>query len=312
MNTLGHFWTLWPHLRDRVRPLEAPPSRGWSTRLRDRERTITLRGRWREEPSTVCVLVVHGLGGGYDRPYCVRAARAIAAHGWSCLRLALRGADGSGEDFYHAGLTDDIKAAVKSAALAPYDRIVVIGYSLGGHVALRYACDRPDPRVRAVAAICSPLDLDRGARFLDEHAGKVYRRHMLKGLREHYATVAARGNAPVPLSELSHVDSIREWDRLTVCPRFGFGSAEEYYATQSVAPRLRLLHLPALLAVSRHDPVVAIADIETSVADANPLLEVRRLGAGGHVAFPPGLDLGEDAPGGIERQILRWMERRLR
>lgn len=312
MNLSGHFWTAWPRLRDRVFPLAEPPSRGWTTRLREGERTVILRGRWREEPSTVAVIVVHGLGGGYDRPYCIRAARAVAAHGWSCLRLALRGADGSGEDFYHAGLTADLGAAVESAALAAYERIVIVGYSLGGHVALRYAAERPDPRVRAVAAICAPLDLDRGARFLDEHANRLYLRHLLNGLREHYAAVDARGRAPVALAGLEHVSSIREWDRLTICPRFGFASAEEYYSTQSVAPRLRQLHVPSLLAVSRHDPMVALADIEASLDQANPLLEVRRLGTGGHVGFPPHLDLGEDAPGGMERQVLRWLERKLR
>lgn len=312
MNLTGHFWTAWPRVRDRILPLKAPPSREWTTRIREGNRTITLRGRWREEPSTVCVIVVHGLGGGYDRPYCIRAARAVAAHGWSCLRLALRGADHSGEDYYHAGLTADLQAAIDSPALAPYDRIVIIGYSLGGHIALRYGCDNPDERVRAVSAICAPLDLDRGARYLDEHAGPLYRRHMLNGLREHYAAVEARGHAPVPLAELEHVDSIREWDRLTICPRWGFASAEEYYATQSVAPRLRQLHVPSLLAVSRHDPILALSDIEASVSQANALLEVRRLRSGGHVGFPPGLDLGEDAPGGLERQVLRWLERRIR
>lgn len=312
MNPSGHFWTLWPQVRDRVFPLKAPPSREWTTRVREDDRVVTLRGRLREEPSTVCVIVVHGLGGSYDRPYCIRAARAVAAHGWSGLRLALRGADLSGEDYYHAGLTADLHAAIDSPALASYERIVIVGYSLGGHVALRYACSRPDDRVRAVAAICSPLDLDRGARHLDEHAGRFYRRHILDGLRRHYAAVDARGRAPVPLRELEHVDSLREWDRLTICPRWGFSSAEEYYATQSVAPRLRQLHVPSLLAVSRHDPMVTLADVEASVTDANPLLEVRRLGTGGHVGFPPGLDLGEDAPGGLERQVLRWLERKLR
>ena len=58
--------------------------------------------------------------------------------------------------------------------------------------------------------------------------------------------------------------------------------------------------------------MIAIGDIEASLSEANPLLEVRRLSAGGHVGFPPRLDLGEDAPGGMERQVLRWLERKLR
>lgn len=308
----GHFWTLWPTLRTHLAPLSAPPSLRWRAAVETETGRVHLSGLWREEPCTVAVVVVHGLGGSFDRPYCVRAARAVQEHGWSCLRLALRGADRNGEDFYHAGLIEDLHAAIQSPALRAYERIVVLGYSLGGHVALRYACAGPDPRVRAVAAVCAPLDLDRAARHLDEHTWPVYRRHLLRGLLEMYREIAAVRTVPTPPRVLEAVETIREWDRLTVCPRFGFESPEHYYATQSVAPRLRHLHVPALLVVSRQDPMLALEDIEASLGEANPLLEVRRVGAGGHVGFPTGIDLGEDAPRGLERQVLRWMERRLR
>ena len=189
---------------------------------------------------------------------------------------------------------------------------MLLGYSLGGHVALRYACEQPDPRLRAVVTVCAPLDLDRSARNIDERAWPVYRRHLVSGLLEMYRSVAAVREVPTPLDRLEAVDTIREWDRLTVCPRFGFESPEHYYATQSVAPRLRHLHVPALLVVSRQDPMLSIDDLEASLGAANPLLEVRRVSGGGHVSFPAGLDLGEDAPRGLERQVLRWTERRLR
>lgn len=310
-NASGHLWTLWPTVRQKVRPLTAPASTPWSTRLRSDRGMLEISGRWREEPCTVAVVVVHGLGGGVERPYCVRAARAIADHGFSCLRLALRGADHRGQDFYHAGLTEDLDAAVRSPQLRGYERIVVLGYSLGGHVALRYACERPDPRVRSVIAVCSPLDLDRGARHLDTVAPSPYRRHVLGALRQLYAEVAARSTVPTAPERLAHVDSIREWDALTVCPRYGFADPETYYSTQSVSPRLRHLHVPALLVVSRNDPMLSVADVEASLGEANALLDVRRAG-GGHVGFSPRLDLGEDAPLGLERQVLRWAERKLR
>ena len=309
---MGHAWTLWPHLRGRVAPYSAPPAQLWRGWVGADQSRVQLSGLWREQPCTVAVIVVHGLGGGYDRPYCARAARAIESHGWSCMRLALRGADGSGEDFYHAGLVEDLDAVIRSPALQAYERIVVLGYSVGGHLALRYACERPDPRVRAVAAVCAPLDLDRGARHIDERTWPIYRRYLLSGLLQLYRSVAAVRDVPTDPVELESVESIREWDRLTVCPRFGFDSPEHYYATQSVAPHLRHLHVPALLVVSRQDPMLAIDDIEASLGEANPLLAVRRVSTGGHVSFPGGLDLGEDAPRGLERQVLRWMERRLR
>ena len=308
----GHFWTLWPDLRDRLRPVRAPEARLWRTHVKDERGLVALSGLWREEPCTVAVIVIHGLGGNPRRPYARRAARAIAAHGWSCLRLGLRGSDLQTADFYHAGLVDDLEAAIASPALRPYERIVVLGYSLGGHLALRYACLRPDPRVRAVTAVCSPLDLQRAARTLDEKVWPPYRRHILRSLRMMYRKIAALGPVPTDPDALDEIDTIRQWDAHTVCPRFGFSSPDEYYRTQSVAPRLRHLHVPALLVVSRNDPMLAIDDIDTSLTEANPLLEVRRVSAGGHVGFPPRVDLGEDAPLGLERQILRWAERRLR
>ena len=163
--------------------------------------------------------------------------------------------------------------------------------------------------MKAVAAICTPLDLDRAADHLDHRAWTVYRKHLLEGLLAMYREVAAKRPVPTPPEELVGVDSVRTWDSLTVCPRWGFGSPEEYYATQSVSSVLRYLHVPSLLVVSRQD---SIADVEASIGNANPLLEVRRVGNGGHVGFPAGLDLGEDAPRGLERQVLRWLERRLR
>ena len=308
----GHAWTVWPTIRQKVVPYSGPDTVPWSAPARSDVGEIRLSGRWRAEPCTVAVIVLHGLGGNPDRPYCLRAAQAVQGHGWSCLRLAMRGADGRARDFYHAGLTSDLDAALASPVFDDYERIVLLGYSLGGHVALRYACDRPDPRVKAVAAICSPLDLDRAAHHLDHRTWTPYRRHLLRGLLTMYSEIAAKRPVPTPPEELLGIDSVREWDALTVCPRWGFGSPEEYYLTQSVAPVLRYLHVPSLLVVSRQDPMLSMTDVEASIDGANPLLEVRRVGAGGHVGFPAGLDLGEDAPRGLERQVLRWMERRLR
>src|SRR5262245_30035119 len=181
-----------------MRPRLAPPAEPWSVVAADPQLgSVRLRGLLRERPgSDTCVLVVHGLGGTTATHYCVQAAQAVEAAGFSCLRLALRGADRDGEDFYHAGIAADLEAAVASPALRRYQRLLLIGYSLGGHVALRYALAPNDPRVRAVAAICAPLDLELGARHIDAPAAFIYRRHVLSGLNAVYAAVAR--NRPVP------------------------------------------------------------------------------------------------------------------
>ncbi len=180
----GHVWTVLPHLRHRWRHGDAPADRPWSTTVVDpRLGPVRLTGALREKPGADTVaLVVHGLGGNADAGYCLDAADAISREGWACLRINMRGADGLGQDLYHAALASDLAAAIDSPALASFRRVVVIGFSLGGHLALRYALS-PDPRVHSVAAICSPLDLADSAVAFDRRRSAPYRLHVLRELK---------------------------------------------------------------------------------------------------------------------------------
>jgi predicted alpha/beta-fold hydrolase len=290
-NAAAHAWTIVPNVLPAL-GLTAPHAEPWSTTLSDSYAgTLTLHGELRKESgmhARRCIVVVHGLGGSFDRHYCIRAAAAAQRAGYSCLRFSLRGADRRGEDFYHAGLAADITAAVASPALAEFDHIYVIGYSLGGHVTLRYALQGVDPRVRAVAAICAPLDLDLSALHIDGPRSFVYRRHVLQGLKEIYRAVAKHGHVlvPTPVAEVDRTQRIRDWDALTVVPRYGFRDVTDYYASMSVGPRLSELKLPSLLVQSSVDPMVPPWTYERHLATASAQLEVMRVRSGGHVAFP--------------------------
>src|SRR5690606_37383931 len=105
----GHLWTLGPHVLGTLRPERVPRDEPWDTTLVDPVvGPIRLTGWLRARPtSETLVIVVHGLGGDTGSRYVLRAARAADAAGLSYLRLNMRGADRSGEDLYHAGLTAD-------------------------------------------------------------------------------------------------------------------------------------------------------------------------------------------------------------
>lgn len=309
VNLAGHFWSIAPSLLHGVSARPDPNAQAWSTVLDDPQLgRVTLSGMLRALPgSDACLLVVHGLGGSPEAFYCTRAAAAAERAGLSCLRLSLRGADRSGEDFYHAGLTADLNAAVQSGALAAYRRIYVLGYSLGGHVSLRYGLAPGDERVRAIAAICAPLDLELSAQAIDRPGALVYRRHVLAGLKDIYTHVARRKPVPTPLPRVLAARTIREWDGLTVVPRFGFGSVASYYESMSAGPCLSRLERPTLLVQSTTDPMVPPWTYEPHLAQPLPRLDVRRLHAGGHVGFPAEVALGGEAHAGLEDQVLRWL-----
>jgi predicted alpha/beta-fold hydrolase len=305
----GHFATLAPFVRHAILPARAP-AEPWQTTLQDPDvGPVHLTGLFREHPGARnLLLVVHGLGGSVASHYTVPAARAAQSAGVSCLRLNLRGADLRGNDFYHAGLTADLRAAM-AAVPSQYENIYVLGYSMGGHLALRYAAESPDPRVRAVASVCAPLDLELSAADFDRPVRAFYRWHVLSGLKAIYAAVGKRRRVHLPVETALRVQKMRSWDALVVAPRFGFASAEDYYARVSAAAALPLIALPTLIVAAKADPMIPEATLLPALRTSSPSIDLRWLTRGGHVGFPSDLDLGLPARRGLEPQILAWFDR---
>ena len=279
----GHAWTIGGFVRDRIRPpFASSGSRPWTLTLADeRFGSVRLSGWLQRVPaSTSLVVIVHGLAGSAQSPYCLRAAQAATAAGMSSLRLNLRGADGLGQDFYHAGLSSDLAATLRSPELAEFSELFVLGFSLGGHVVLQLALDRP-PRLKAAAAVCAPLDLSAAADAFDALGCVLYRRVILAELKAMYSRVAQQRSLPVEPERVRRVTGIRAWDDLTVARRYGFGSAERYYRQVSVGGRLSRLRVPALLVSVRRDPMVSRDSVAPSLVRASEALRVCWVQSGG-------------------------------
>lgn len=309
MPASAHFWTIAPRIAHAIRPGRAPEGMLWKTAVRDSEiGAIRLTGLLTEPPGAESVLIVlHGLGGWCHSYYSIRAAAAAGAAGMACLRLNMRGADRSGEDFYHAGLTADLEAALASPEIARYPKKYVLGYSLGGHIALRYAAENPSDGIRAAAAISAPLNLEPCQRTIDAPKHWPYRQYLLVSLKAFYKQVAARRPLPAPVEDVMAVNTIREFDEVAVAPRHHFKGAGDYYEKASVWPLLCHLNVPSLLVMSSHDPMVSEDGVKPWLGDASKALDVRWRNRGGHVGFPPDLDLGEKAPRGLEPQVIQWL-----
>lgn len=306
----GHLWTVVPALLAFLQPPANPQEREFETVLNDPTiGPVRLTGLLSEVAgSETLVLIVHGLSGNALSPYCASAALAAAQAGFSSLRLSLRGADYSGEDILHGGITQDLWAALAAPELAHYKHVLLLGYSVGGHVAMRAAIEQMDTRLRAVAAICPPLDLDHATIAFDHPARKPYRLHIFRSLNKAYAATARRGRVSVPPAVVARALSARERDALTVVPRFGFRSVADYYERESVAPQLHRLQIPSLVVLNRHDPLVPEETVIPAIAGASRALFVKWVEPGGHVYFPKGLNLGQPGPLGLEPQVISWLK----
>jgi len=295
----GHAWTTFVHLRDRFRP-PAQAAEAWATTVGDPMLgPIQLTGWHKHVSPTELLILVHGLGGHADSGYVVHMANAAEALGLSTLRLSLRGADRSGEDYYHAGLTADLRAALDDPRFGSYERITVLGFSMGGHISLRLAAEG-HPRVSAYATVCAPLDLSASCDFIDRPRSLPYRRHLLSGLKEMYREFARkRPERSIPERALRGIRRIRDYDEAVIVPRHGFASADDYYRRASAASVLGDIATPTLFVAAQGDPMITPETLVRHLARRSRSVEVRWLTHGGHVAFP--------SRSRLEDQILGWL-----
>jgi predicted alpha/beta-fold hydrolase len=244
-------------------------------------------------------LLLHGLGGSSESKYMVRAAVALHRRGVHVVRMNLRGA-GEGvteaSSLWHAGLTSDVLAAAGALAREPrVANVVLVGFSLGGNVALKLAgeigADVARSPVRAVAALSAPLDLDAVARRLDRWRGLPYRAYVLRSaIAQARAFARAHAGATtLDARRLLRVTTMRGYDELVVAPMHGFASAADYYAAASAGPLLARVRLPTLLLHAEDDPIVPGDTVRPFLARAPLCVRVEVSRHGGHVAWLDGL-----------------------
>jgi uncharacterized protein len=219
----------------------------------------------RGEQPRPTALLVHGVGGTSDSASVGRTSLAIARAGFHAVSLDQRGV-GLGaplaSSLYHAGLTDDLDAALASlAADRRVGPVLLVGFSLGGQLSLlaasRWGSAPPAP-LRAVAAVSPPFDLDAASRLIELPRAFPYKAHVLRALVA--GALALKRRAPQSLAassdQLRSLRSIRAYDELVVAPMHGFASAHDYYARTSCGPRLRDIRVPTLVIAAEDDPMV--------------------------------------------------------
>lgn len=284
----GHYWTIRSRLLAKE-PADFPATRPWTAELQDaRAGAVQVCGRLSQpaEASTL-VILVHGLGGTIDSPYVREFHAGLHRAGLSVLALGLRGTSPDAVDFYNAGLTADLRTALESPVARDHARRVVVGFSLGGHVALALGIEG-SPFLDGLVTVCSPLDLDASRREIDRPRAFVYRRHVLSGLRRQYLRIAANGGrVPTPPAQLEAVRTLYDYDRLTVVPRYGFRDPEDYYRRSSVGPRLEKLRVPTTLIFTSGDPMVPEHTVRPWLDRLPAGTIVDWHDRGGHLGFPP-------------------------
>ena len=236
------------------------------------------------------LILVHGLEGSSASGYARSLAQAALESGYAVHRYNMRSCGGtehlSGSTLYHSGQTADLRAVIRQIKTdAP---IFLAGFSLGGNVVLKLAGELGEAAVEwiaGVSAVSTPIDLAACAEQLRKPANFLYSNRFLARLKERIRLKERLTPGLFALEHLNRVKSVYDFDDKFTAPSFGFGTADNYYATQSSNQFLDRIRVPALLVHAKDDPLVPFAVYNHPAFSRNPRLRLLAVDHGGHLGF---------------------------
>ena len=140
--------------------------------------------------SETLVIALHGLEGSATSKYIISLATFLKSVQIDCLALNFRGC--SGEDnnniySYNSGKTDDLKTVINYISNNyNYKNIVLVGYSMGGNITLKYLGENNTipKEIKCACAISVPTDLEGSSKALAQWQNTIYIQRFLKSLKK--------------------------------------------------------------------------------------------------------------------------------
>jgi len=282
----GHIQSLFPALCRRV-----------AFAYSQRERVDTPDGDfldldWKLSGARRLVILSHGLEGDAGRPYIRGMARAFYRRGWDCLAWNYRGCSGTPNRrlrSYHSGAYDDLALVVDhAAATGRYTAMVLVGFSIGGNITLRWlgrCADRiPAPVTRAIV-FSVPCDLADSAAQLARFENRIYMKHFLIALRRKIREKMTVMPGRVDDAGYGRLKTFRDFDDRYTAPLNGFKDAEDYWRRCSARREIPGIRLPTLLVQACNDPFLGPGCYPEAEARANGNVFLEMPASGGHVGF---------------------------
>ncbi len=266
------------------------------------------------------VVLVHGLEGSASSGYILGNTARLWAEGCNVVRMNMRscgGSDALAPTIYHSGRSSDVGAVCARLAALGFDRLAVIGYSMGGNLVLRYAgeqsllpAEQRNPSVRAVAGVSPLLDLAPSSAALHLPANRLYEARFLRAMKRRlrykavlfpaiYGTLDTEG-------VYGRIRTMRDFDGEIVARFGGFLDADDYYETVRASRYADTLQIPALILHAADDPFIRTLPETSAALAANPHVTYVETTHGGHCSFlaePSGRDEGRWA----EEMLAGWL-----
>ena len=237
-----------------------------------------------------CAILVHGLEGSAQSTYILSLALLLSQKGWDIAALNLRGCSGKPNNLYrayHSGATDDLALVVEKLA-QKYSEIVLIGFSLGANIVIKYAGENGGVlpyQVKATVGVSVPCHLSSSSSKLEQFQNKLYSNRFLKTMLAKLKHKISLYPSELNIQAFQSIITIRDFDDAYTAPSNGFESAEDYYTKCSSVFGLQHIKVPTLIINALDDPFLSPQCFPFEEAGSNPNLHLFAPKYGGHVGF---------------------------
>lgn len=313
----GHAQTIWPALFGRTQPPDAAAPTYWRERWTapdgdfvDIDFLEVGRGahgntntpRAAQEaggaitPSSQRPLLVlfHGLEGSSRSAYALAFADVAQRLGWHYAVPHFRGCSGElnlAPRAYHSGDYEEIGWILQGLRQRHGAPVLAVGISLGGNALMRWAQEAGQDAAqtaRAVASVCSPLDLMASGEAIGRGFNRqVYTRMFLRTMKPRALAKWAQYPGLFDKDKLLAARDLRDFDEVFTGPLHGFKGTDDYWTRASAKPHLHRIRIPALALNARNDPFIPAWSLPERAA-VGSYVELWQPAHGGHVGFPSG------------------------
>ena len=169
--------------------------------------------------------------------------------------------------------------------------LLAAGVSLGGNALMRWAGEQGQAAktvVKAVASICSPLDLAASGQAIGQGFNRhVYTRMFLGTMKPKAMAKLKQHPGLFDAQKLMAAKDLYEFDNVFTAPLHGFKDTDDYWQRASALPLMRDIAVPALALNAKNDPFIPASSLP-SVAKVSKYITLWQPMHGGHVGFPSG------------------------
>ncbi len=259
------------------------------------------------------VLLIHGLEGSSQSNYMITTSNYLNKKGFDTVCMNLRGC--SGEDnlllgTYHSGKTDDVDFIIKYLNKNySYDEIILVGFSLGGNLTLKYLGEFSDipSQVKGGVAVSVPVDLTSSQAELNKLKNKIYLNEFLKTMKLKLLKKAEKfPDFKLNKELLFKASKFRHLEKQYTVPVFGFESSEDYWQKASSKPFIPEIKVPTLLINALNDSFLSKECFPTKEAKNMKNFYLLTPNYGGHVGFISSFTNTEND--WLEKRIAQFIE----